>query len=239
MAYVYHGIPDPNMKSVVHDGLVQWTGWDHIETNVLYELDSTLYAWDIYYGNQNNTYGFVGIAVPAYDTTSITGQDFSISNSCYIIRKSDEGIITFYDRIIILPTQIVSIVVTNTVAYIGVRDTETANSYAVFATIVVNQTNTENTEVGVGFYNVTSCNLYDSNQNTVVTTSTSPIFYWDKYTMLVPLAGLDYGVASGIFSFMYSEMPTLTTSTFQTMVLNNKTFYVDDNIAIIDYFIGF
>jgi hypothetical protein len=55
--------------------------------------------------------------------------------------------------------------------------------------------------------------------------------------VLIPLAGLDFGVCSGIFSFTFSELAA--SSVFQSMVLNGKTFYVDDNIAIIDYFVGF
>ena len=89
----------------------------------------------------------------------------------------------------------------------------------------------------MGINNISACTLYDSNQEQSVEISIQPLVKNNPYTILVPIAGLRFGVASGIYRFIYNELPA--TDKFSKIVLNNKTFYVDDNIAIIDYFIGF
>ena len=236
MAYTFHGNVT-NTANALHDCLIKWSGWASIDNNVFHSLNDTDFVWDIYY-SENGTYGSMGLAVPAYDTTASGARD----NKCYIVRKDLEGNLTFHDFIIVNSSVITSMVVTNTVAYIGVRDSEMGDPHGIFATIVVDQANNTHTEVAVGYYTDTNCALYDSNQfngdtSKIANVATVPIWHWDNYTMLIPLGGLDFGVASGIFFFMYSELPA--TSAFTKMVLNNKTFYVDDNIAIIDYFTGF
>lgn len=234
MAYVFHDRPLPNLYTVAYEGLSKWNQWATIDKSVVYTISGTDYIWDIYYSAES-TNGFVGIAVPAYEIPS--GSEVK-ADACYIVRKDTGGNVTFLDALLINGTQIVTIIVTNTVAYIGVRDTESADSHGIFATVVVSQVNPEMTEVAVGFYNHDSSKLYDANQPTVAEESLSALWYNFPYTILVPLAGLNYGVASGIYRFIYNEFQA-SNSPFQNMVLNNKTFYVDDNIAIIDYFTGF
>ena len=240
MAYVYHEALTSSYYPIAHDGLTKWNQWGSIDTNVFYTLAGTEYVWDIYYSTEG-TQGFVGIAVPAYDASpSEEHPEIHRDNTCYIVRKDSQGNLTFLSdsHIVISSGQILTVVVTNTVAYIGVRDTESADSHGVFATVVVSQANPEITEVAVGFYNHDSSKLYDANQPTVAEEPLSALWYNFPYTILVPLAGLNYGVASGIYRFIYNEFQA-SNSPFQNMVLNNKTFYVDDNIAIIDYFTGF
>lgn len=233
MAYVFHDRPLPNLYTVAYEGLSKWNQWATVEESVVYAINGTSYLWDIYYSAEGSQ-GFVGIAVPAHESPTLVEKN----GACYIVRKDSNGVVTFFDYIAVNGTKIVSIVVTNTVAYIGVRDTESADPHGIFATVVVNQTDNQVTEVAVGYVTDDTCILYDANQPTTVTTNITPIYYWNKYTYLIPLAGLEFGVASGIFRFIYSEMPA-SNAEFQSMVLNNKTFYVDDNIAIIDYFTGF
>ena len=233
MAYVFHDRPLPNLATVAHEGLTKWNQWATIEESVTYAISGTTYLWDIYYSAEGAN-GFVGIAVPAYESPTTIAK----ADACYIVRKDTGGNVSFIQDLPINGTQIVSIVVTNTVVYIGVRNNEEADPHGVFATVVVSQANPEMTEVAVGFNNITECFLYDSNQPSTETLNIVPTYSWDEYTILVPLAGLEFGVASGIFRFLYSELPA-SNAKFQSMVLNNKTFYVDDNIAIIDYFTGF
>ena len=240
MAYVYHEALTSSYYPIAHDGLTKWNQWGSIDTNVFYTLAGTEYVWDIYYSTVG-TQGFVGIAVPAYDASpSEEHPVIHRDNTCYIVRKDTEGNLTFYSdsHIVISSGQILTVVVTNTVAYIGVRDTESADPHGIFATVVVSQANSEMTEVAVGFNNITVSTLYDANQSTKADESISALWYNFPYTILVPLAGLNYGVASGIYRFIYNEFQA-SNSPFQNMVLHNKTFYVDDNIAIIDYFTGF
>lgn len=236
MAYVFHDRPLPNLYTVAYEGLSKWNQWATIDKSVVYAISGTNYIWDIYYSAEG-TNGFVGIAVPAYEIPS--GSEVK-ADACYIVRKDTGGNVIFLDALLINGTQIVTIIVTNTVAYIGVRDTESADPHGIFATVVVSQENPEMTEVAVGFYDDTlhKTKFYDGNQSTIAEEPLSALWYNFPYTILVPLAGLNYGVASGIYRFIYNEFQASNT-TFQSMVLNNKTFYVDDNIAIIDYFTGF
>ena len=235
MAYVFHDRPLPNLYTVAYEGLSKWNQWATIDKSVVYAISGTDYIWDIYYSAEGSN-GFVGIAVPAYESPTTIAK----AGACYIVRKDTEGVVTFLDDISVNGTQIVTIIVTNTVAYIGVRDNESADPHGIFATVVVSQENPEMTEVAVGFYDDTlhKTKFYDGNQSTIAEEPLSALWYRFPYTILVPLAGLNYGVASGIYRFIYKEFD-VSDSTFQNMVLNNKTFYVDDNIAIIDYFTGF
>lgn len=247
MAYVYNDVVGSGLPSTLYSGFSRWTNWNHVEENQFYTIEGTEYIWDIYYvdnvesSESGETYiGKVGIAVPAHNIPAPTPEHpiISLDNRCYVItRDVADGSITFRDHIVLLPEQRLIMIATNTVFYVGVRDDSTADPHGVFATVVMNQGNKELSEVAAGFYNNTTCVLYDKDQTSGVAENVVPRFNNFRYTVLIPMTGLNFGVASGIYFFLYSQNPASYVP-FGTMILNEKTFYVDDNIAIIDYFTG-
>ena len=246
MAYIYNDVVGDNLKATLYSGFSKWTNWNHVEENQFFTLSSTEYVWDIYYVDNiqssasGETYvGKVGIAVPAHDAhTSTEHPELHYANTCYTItRDVDTGEITFNDHIVISTGQSLLMIATNTVFYVGVRDNPTADPHGVFASVVMNQVNKELSEVAVGFYNNTTCTLYDSNQVSGTSVSISPQISNFRYSILVPIYGLNFGVMSGIYFFVCSQAPASYVP-FSTMTMNGKTFYVDDNIALIDYFTG-
>lgn len=240
MAYIYNDVVGDNLKATLYSGFSKWTNWDHVELDQLHALTRDLY-WDIYYvdntvqtnPNTGDVYvGKVGIAVPAHEPAVM-----DLDNTCYVITRNEDGTLNFNEHIVMTPTQNLVMVATNTVFYVGVRDNPTADPHGVFASVVMNQVNKELSEVAVGFYNNTTCTLYDSNQVSGTSVSISPQISNFRYSILVPIYGLNFGVMSGIYFFVCSQAPASYVP-FSTMTMNGKTFYVDDNIALIDYFTG-
>lgn len=250
MAYVYNeviGISPFSTTSVLYGAFSRWSNWDHVEEDVMHIVADVEYRWDIYYVDNtvqinpdtevNESYvGKLGIAVPAHNPSVL-----NIYNRCYIVTRDEEGTLTFLEDILLLPSYQLLMIATNTAFYIGVRTTATDTPHGLFATVVMNQQNKEQSEVAVGFYDYTSCKLYDIQQITGTTVDIQPLtIFPDKYhgyTFLLPMHGLDYGVASGLYCFLYSQN-SAPNRQFCTMTMNGKTFYVDDNIALIDYFTG-
>ena len=216
MAYVFHDRPLPNLYTVAYEGLSKWNQWATIDKSVVYAVSGTDYIWDIYYSAEGSN-GFVGIAVPAYESPTTIAK----AGACYIVRKDTNGVVTFLDNISVNGTQIVTIIVTNTVAYIGVRDNESADPHGIFATVVVSQADPEMTEVAVGFNNITVSTLYDANQSTKADETISALWYNFPYTILVPLAGLNYGVASGIYRFIYNVLCSSLSLTTESRLLKS------------------